>query len=291
MLALPPLPCARVQRRVLQCRRRLWLRALLPQCLVAVCQRSRPPALTNLAYATERDGNVSLKDPSEEEAQRLLEQGTVALEVGDLEKAKVRKCAVQLELTLKGRLPHECQGARERVCLLQPRHLRVPGPCVGLGKNGEADLSGNLEGAIQAWTEAIRVAPNSPDAHTNLASAYIMSKPSRPDLATEHLRTAAAQSPDDPEIHYNLGAVLEACEELQEALQAYQRAYDGGIEVCTYTWSARQADISARDAKHPKLYGQADSRAPEGRGGQVERVAKRQPPEQCWERVAYLVVP
>lgn len=114
-----------------------------------------------------------------------------------------------------------------------------------------------------------------------------MSKPSRPDLATNHLRTAAAQSPDDPEIHYNLGAVLEACEELQEALQAYQRAYDGGIEVCAYTWSERQADISARDAKHPKLYGQADSCAPEGRG-QVERAAKRQPPERCWERVALL---
>lgn len=73
---------------------------------------------------------MSLKDPSEEEAQRLLEQGTVALEVGDLEKAKVRYCGVQLELTLQEGLPHERQGARERVCFLQPRHLRVPGPCV-----------------------------------------------------------------------------------------------------------------------------------------------------------------
>lgn len=46
----------------------------------------------------------------------------------------------------------------------------------------------NLEGAIASWKEALRLAPDSPDAHTNMASAYVMSKPSRPDLAIEHLR-------------------------------------------------------------------------------------------------------
>ncbi|WFD44179.1 hypothetical protein MPSI1_002845 [Malassezia psittaci] len=63
-----------------------------------------------------------------------------------------------------------------------------------------------------------------------MASAYIMSKPSRPDLALEHLRTAASQSPDDAEIHFNLGAVLEACEELEEAIEAYEKAVQGGIQ-------------------------------------------------------------
>lgn len=46
----------------------------------------------------------------------------------------------------------------------------------------------DLEGAISAWKEALRLSPDSPDAHTNLASAYVMSKPSRPDLAIEHLQ-------------------------------------------------------------------------------------------------------
>ena len=46
----------------------------------------------------------------------------------------------------------------------------------------------DLEGAITSWKEVLRLAPESPDAITNLASAYIMSKPSRPDLAIEHLK-------------------------------------------------------------------------------------------------------
>ena len=44
-------------------------------------------------------------------------------------------------------------------------------------------------------------------------------------------RTAASQSPDDAEIHFNLGAVLEACEELEEAIEAYEKAVQGGIQV------------------------------------------------------------
>lgn len=34
---------------------------------------------------------MSLHDPTEEEAQKLLEKGTEALEMGDMELAKVRK--------------------------------------------------------------------------------------------------------------------------------------------------------------------------------------------------------
>ena len=44
---------------------------------------------TNAAFATEKDRTVSLTDPAEQEAQRFLELGTLALEVGDLEKAMV----------------------------------------------------------------------------------------------------------------------------------------------------------------------------------------------------------
>lgn len=45
-----------------------------------------------------------------------------------------------------------------------------------------------------------------------------------------HLKTAAGITPDDPEIQYNLAAVLEACEQLEEALVAYKRALEGGIQ-------------------------------------------------------------
>lgn len=105
----------------------------------------------------------------------------------------------------------------------------------------------NLPGAIESWTQALRLAPDSPDAHTNLASAYIMSKPPQADKALEHLTyvvltdasVAASQSPDDGEIHFNLGTVLEACtydlltagEQLEPAIKAYRKAKECGIDV------------------------------------------------------------
>ena len=41
---------------------------------------------------------------------------------------------------------------------------------------------------------------------------------------------AAKITPKDPEVQYNLGAVLEACEQLEESIVAYERALKGGIE-------------------------------------------------------------
>jgi Tfp pilus assembly protein PilF len=46
----------------------------------------------------------------------------------------------------------------------------------------------NTDKAVDAWKHTIRLDPDSADAHTNLASAYVMSTPSRPDLAIEHLK-------------------------------------------------------------------------------------------------------
>lgn len=42
-----------------------------------------------LGYATEKSPEVSLNDPTEQEAQKLLESGTLKLEVGDTEGAMV----------------------------------------------------------------------------------------------------------------------------------------------------------------------------------------------------------
>ena len=87
----------------------------------------------------------------------------------------------------------------------------------------------NLPEAIKCWEESHALSP-SPDALTNLASAYAMSSPSRPDLAVEHLKTASKLSPEDVEISYNLATILEATEQLEEALVAYRRALEGGVE-------------------------------------------------------------
>ncbi|EPQ31989.1 uncharacterized protein PFL1_00187 [Pseudozyma flocculosa PF-1] len=154
-------------------------------------------------YATSPSATSSPNDPAEEESQRFLEEGTTHLESGDLEKAKA---AYKRSLEIK----------RNSSALFN----------LGVCHYHDRDLAA----AIEAWNESLRLSPESADAHTNLASAYVLSKPSRPDLAVDHLKTAATITPDDPEIQYNLAAVLEACEQLEEALTAYKRALDGGIQ-------------------------------------------------------------
>jgi len=71
--------------------------------------------------------------------------------------------------------------------------------------------------------------PSSPDAHTNLASAYIISPVSRPDLALHHLEIASSLSPEDPEIAFNHAAVLEATGRLEEALEKYKLSEQFGV--------------------------------------------------------------
>ncbi|KAJ7453978.1 hypothetical protein B0H11DRAFT_266352 [Mycena galericulata] len=57
-----------------------------------------------------------------------------------------------------------------------------------------------------------------------------MSPVARPDLALKHLHIASTLSPEDPEIAFNLAAVLEATGKLEEALEQYQRSKDHGVE-------------------------------------------------------------
>jgi len=87
-----------------------------------------------------------------------------------------------------------------------------------------------FDDAISSWQASIVLQPSSPDAHTNLASAFLMSPVARPDLALKHLHIAATLSPEDPEIAFNLAAVLEATGDLEEALEQYQRSRDRGVE-------------------------------------------------------------
>jgi len=80
------------------------------------------------------------------------------------------------------------------------------------------------------WKESISLQPSSPDAHLNLASAYIISPFTRPDLAIHHLQIASSLAPEDPEIAFNLAAVLEASGRLEDALAYYKRSQQFGVE-------------------------------------------------------------
>ncbi|KDN53351.1 TPR-like protein [Tilletiaria anomala UBC 951] len=154
-------------------------------------------------YATSTTEASSVEDPSHAEALRFSDEGTTFLENGQVDKAKdAYKKSIEVKET--------------STALFN----------LGVCYYHEQDLPN----AIKSWEDSLRISPNSSDTHTNLASAYALSSPSRPDLAVKHLKTAASISPSDPEIQYNLAAVLEAVEQLEEALIAYKRAFDGGIE-------------------------------------------------------------
>lgn len=165
--------------------------------------RSLTSTILDRSYATSTTATSSSLDPADEESQRFLEEGTTHLEAGDLSSAKA---CYQRSLSIKR---NSSALFNLGVCLYHDRDLAA---------------------AIDAWNESLELSPDSADAHTNLASAYVLSKPSRPDLAVSHLKTAASITPEDPEIQYNLAAVLEACEQLEDALTAYKRALDGGIQ-------------------------------------------------------------
>ncbi|KAG2011397.1 hypothetical protein CC2G_011521 [Coprinopsis cinerea AmutBmut pab1-1] len=156
-----------------------------------------------IRYATSVTPHSSAIDPAEVEALRCLEQGTAKLEEGDVQAARdLYKRSVEIK-----------RNASSLFNLgVTYYHLK------------------EYEQAIAAWKESIALQPSSPDAHTNLASAYIISPVSRPDLALHHLEVASSLSPEDPEIAFNHAAVLEATGRLEEALEKYKLAKDYGVE-------------------------------------------------------------
>ncbi|CAK5267533.1 unnamed protein product [Mycena citricolor] len=179
-----------------------------------LCKLTRPGATRSLQrpnitrpesrrWATSTTAHSTTADPAEVEAMQCLEQGTAKLEEGDVHAAK----------DLYSRSVEIRRNASSLFNLgVTHYHLK------------------EFDQAIESWTESITMQPSSPDAHTNLASAYIMSPVSRPDLALKHLRIAVSLSPEDAEIAFNLAAVLEATGHLEEALEQYQRSKDYGVD-------------------------------------------------------------
>ncbi|KLO17962.1 TPR-like protein [Schizopora paradoxa] len=181
-----------------------------------------------LGFATSTTPHSTPIDPAETEALQCLEKGTQKLEEGDVEGAKAM---YQRSVEIK----------------------RDAGALFNLGVT-HYHLK-EFDQAIRAWKDSIELQPSSPDAHTNLASAYIISPVSRPDLALHHLNIAASLSPEDPEIAFNLAAVLEACGRLEDALTQYKRSKEFGVERAAMhirNVSAKILGQKMKNAQEPK---------------------------------------
>lgn len=147
--------------------------------------------------------SLATVDPAHAEAASLLESGTKLLEEGDVEGALSNYSrSVEIHRTASG------------LFNLGVTHYHLK----------------QFDDAIKCWNAAIELDPTSADAHTNLASAYIMAPPTRPQLALQHLQIAASLAPEDGEIAYNLAAVLEASGQLDAALVQYKRSLEYNIE-------------------------------------------------------------
>ncbi|KAF8603773.1 TPR-like protein [Ceratobasidium sp. AG-I] len=156
------------------------------------------------------------------EALLALEEGTKKLEEGDVEGARV----------------------------LYQRSVDVKRNASNLFNLGVTKYHAkDFDGAIANWKESIELQPDSPDAHTNLASAYIMNPVPKPQLAVQHLRIAVELSPHDAEITFNLAAVLEACGQLEESLKYYTLSKDNGVERAAVHIRNVSAKIMGQRAK------------------------------------------
>ncbi|GLB41708.1 putative TPR repeat [Lyophyllum shimeji] len=185
------------------CRRRVSTFLAHPKTAVQPRSVVSPCVSSSRRWATSVTPHSTASDPAEVEALRCLEQGTVKLEEGDVQGAKkmYRRSA-------------EINRSASALFNLGVTHYHLK----------------EYDEAIEAWKESISLQPSSPDAHTNLASAYIISPVSRPDLALHHLQIASSLSPEDPEIAFNFAAVLEATGRLEEALTQYRRSKEFGVE-------------------------------------------------------------
>ncbi|KAK9670898.1 hypothetical protein K7432_017282 [Basidiobolus ranarum] len=139
---------------------------------------------------------------AEEQAQQFLEEGTEALNNGELEKAIVSyKKSVDAKPTATGYY-------NIGVCYYQ---LQKP------------------QEAVDAWTKSLNLSPSHSDLHLNLASVYYMHLKNS-EKALEHIEEASKLSPYDGEIFYNYGVLLDASGKLEDAVEKYRAAKELGIE-------------------------------------------------------------
>ena len=106
-------------------------------------------------------GTGTTVDPAETEAFEQMEEGTRLLNEGDADGAKKH----------------------------YERSLDIRTTAMGLFNLGVTQFyEKDISSAIASWEQSIKLYPSNADAHTNIASAHILSSPSNPEKALHHLK-------------------------------------------------------------------------------------------------------
>ncbi|KAJ1653889.1 hypothetical protein IWQ61_006084 [Dispira simplex] len=146
--------------------------------------------------------NITTRGNTQKRAQQLFEKGIAHLQKGENEHAQD--------------------------CFQQSASL-VPSAAAYYNLGVSLYQTSQFEPAVDAWRKSLEQAPDHADAHLNLASAYFMHLKDLP-RALEHLRQASELAPNDGEVFYNYGCILEAAGQLQTAVEKYRKAVELGID-------------------------------------------------------------
>ncbi|KAH8921888.1 TPR-like protein [Atractiella rhizophila] len=90
----------------------------------------------------------------------------------------------------------------------------------------------NLSQSIAHFEKSLQLDPDSADAHSchnNLATCYIFGTPPNTEKGIEHLKKAVELKPQDGEVRFNLGAVLESAGHIEDAYRQYFAAKELGV--------------------------------------------------------------
>jgi tetratricopeptide (TPR) repeat protein len=122
---------------------------------------------------------------------------------------------------LKWRVGPICRGTDDRMSLLTP----IDESPDSLAERGLAlARTGELDAAIAALTEAVRLRPDFARAHHNLGIA--MAERGRLEEAVRSLQAALDLDPAYVDAHYNLGAILDRLGSSEASFASYWRAHE-----------------------------------------------------------------
>ncbi|KAJ3295244.1 hypothetical protein HDU79_009565 [Rhizoclosmatium sp. JEL0117] len=104
---------------------------------------------------------------------------------------------------------------------------------------------GKPDEAIDSWLKCILLDPAQLDAHVNLANVYALYMKT-PEKALSHYKIATELNPDDGEVQYNYGVVLDSMGKLEEAVEMYEKAVGNGIEQAEKNLRNARAKLSGK---------------------------------------------
>ncbi|MCG8407148.1 MAG: tetratricopeptide repeat protein [Phycisphaerales bacterium] len=126
------------------------------------------------------------------------------------------------------RLKPNFAGARENLKFTLAKQGRVrpvePAAVTACERGNQLAAQKLIDGAIQAYREALRIDPTYVEAHVNLG--VMLSRKGQLDEAIGEYRTALRTEPNHARAHYNLGNALSAMGRLEEAMQAYRASLE-----------------------------------------------------------------